>query len=45
MSFTTDFTKATQAYELNKDIIQKQLNGELYSLELSKNELNKILIL
>ena len=42
MSFTTDFTKATQAYELNKDIIQKQLNGELYSLELSKNELNKL---
>lgn len=42
MSFTTDFTKATQAYELNKDIIQKQLNGELYSLELSKNEFNKL---
>ena len=36
MSFSTDFKKATQAYELNKEIIQQQFNGELYSLELNQ---------
>lgn len=42
MNFTTDFTRATKAYQINKDVIEKQLNGELYSLELTKNELNKL---
>jgi hypothetical protein len=42
MSFTTDFKKATQAFIKNKEIIQQQFNGELYSLELNQNELNDI---
>jgi hypothetical protein len=42
MSFTRDFKKATQAFIKNKDIIQEQFKGELYSLELNQNDLNDI---
>jgi hypothetical protein len=42
MSAKQDFKKATMAYIQNKEIIKSQFSGELYSLELEKNELNDI---
>lgn len=42
MNHKEDFKKATLAYIKNKDIIQKNFMGQLYSLELEKNELNDL---
>lgn len=42
MSFNIDFSKATNAYKINKEIIQSQFSGDLYSLELEKNDLNDL---
>ena len=42
MNHKKDFKKATEAYIKNKNIIQEQFQGELYSLELNENELNDI---
>lgn len=42
MNHKEDFKKATLAFIKNKNIIQKHFKGELYSLELEKNELNDL---
>jgi len=42
MNFAQDFKKATLAYIQNKAIIEKYLFGQIYSLELEKNELNEL---
>lgn len=42
MEFKESFRKATAAFKINKEIIEKQFDGTLYSLELQKNELNDL---
>ncbi len=42
MNFIKDFKKATIAYLQNKSIIEKHFLGQLYSLELEKNDLNEL---
>ena len=42
MGYSSDFKKATLAYIKNKEAIQSCFKGELYSLELEKNQLTEI---
>lgn len=42
MGFSNDFKKATMAFLKNREVIESAFNGELYSLELEKNQLNDL---